>query len=483
MLAAEPSVELLLMLGLVILTLLSTNLLVLALLRWLAPRRPLRPWALADAELPDVLVQLPLYNEGELVERILRAAMALDWPRDRLQVQVLDDSTDGSLEVSQRAVAAARREGLHVELLHRTRRTAFKAGALAEGLARSDAPYVAIFDADFLPPRDFLRRTVAVLAAEPGMAYVQARWAHVNRDESLLTRVQARLLDSHFRVEQEARWRLGLPVPFNGTCGLWRRAAIDDAGGWEGDTLTEDLDLSLRARLRGWRSGYLLDLEVPGVLPVSVRAWRVQQFRWTKGFVQCFVKLMPRIWRGSELPIWQRLMISFQIGQPLAFVLGAGCLLLGLPFMAGTAVAGSGLGSIAVVASVLGFAAPIAFLTSAGTGGGPRRTAVEVLGALAFTSGLLLSNARGGLEALLGYRTEFVRTPKTRAKGHPARLRWRNGFLELGTGLALLGFVLLEQPFAVIYLALLISGLVGVGVMQVFDGAAPSRLLGLRRGA
>ncbi|NEX19254.1 glycosyltransferase [Thiorhodococcus mannitoliphagus] len=481
MLAAEPSVEVFLTLGLVILTLLSLNLLALTLIRWLMPKRALESRELAEAELPEVLVQLPLYNEGELVERILRATMALDWPIDRLQVQVLDDSTDGSLALSQRAVAAARHQGLRVELLHRTQRTAFKAGALAEGLARSAAPYVAIFDADFAPPQEFLRQTVGVLSAATDMAYVQARWDHVNRDESLLTRVQARLLDSHFRVEQEARWRLGLPVPFNGTCGLWRRAAIEDAGGWEGDTLTEDLDLSLRARLRGWRSGYLLDLKVPGVLPVSARAWRVQQFRWTKGFVQCFMKLMPRIWRSPELPIWQRLLISFQIGQPLAFVVGAACLLLGLPFMAGAAVAGETIGAVAVVASILGFAAPIIFLTSAGTGGGPRRTAAEVMGALALTSGLLLSNARGGLEALLGYRTEFVRTPKTRDSGRSARLRWSNGFIELAAGLALLGFVLWEQPFAVIYLAMLIGGLVGVGAMQVLDGVAPIRPVWLRR--
>ncbi|WP_041447028.1 glycosyltransferase family 2 protein [Thiocystis violascens] len=472
MLATELTVELLLTLCLVILTIFSFNLALLTLARILTPKRRLAIATPEEAALPRVLVQLPLFNEGDLVERILAAVIALDWPRDRLQIQVLDDSVDGSLALSRQAVAALHQDGIEIELLHRVQRTAFKAGALAAGLERSDAPYVAIFDADFIPPADFLRRTVGALIAQPGLAYVQARWAHLNRDESLLTRIQARLLDSHFGVEQEARWRLGLPIPFNGTCGVWRRAAIEDAGGWEGDTLTEDLDLSLRARLRGWRSGYLKDLSVPGALPVSTRAWRIQQFRWTKGFVQCFVKLMPLIWASPALPRWQKLMISLQIGQPLAFLLGATCLVLGLPFIAGAMVADGTLGRVAIVTSLLGFAAPIGFLLLAGTRGGARETALEVFGALALTSGLLLSNARGGLEALLGYRTEFVRTPKARVQSGPYAARWSYGLIELSAGLGLLGFVLLEQPIAAIYLAMVISGLLGVGTLQMLDGFA-----------
>lgn len=476
MLAAESTVELFLTLSLVILGIFSFNLLLLTLARLLLPKRRMATAEPSDTDLPKVLVQLPLFNEGELVERILSAIMALDWPRDRLQIQVLDDSIDGSLALSRSAVAALGNAGVEIELLHRVDRTAFKAGALAAGLARSDAPFVAIFDADFIPPPDFLRRTVGALIAQPDWAYVQTRWAHLNREENLLTRIQARLLDSHFGVEQEARWRLGLPIPFNGTCGVWRRAAIEDAGGWEGDTLTEDLDLSLRARLRGWRAGFIKDLTVPGVLPVSTRAWRVQQFRWTKGFVQCFIKLLPQIWASPALPRWQKLMISLQIGQPLAFLLGTFCILLGLPFIAGAAVAGETLSRIALVASTLGFLAPISFLTLAGTRGGARQTAREVFGALVLTSGLLLSNARGGLEALLGYRTEFVRTPKARIQTGPRVRRWGCGLMELGAGLGLLGFVLLEQPFAVIYLAIVISGLLGVGAMQILDERMPARV-------
>jgi cellulose synthase/poly-beta-1,6-N-acetylglucosamine synthase-like glycosyltransferase len=474
MLAAEPTVELLLTLGLVILAFFSCNLLILTVARILMPKRRLVS-ALPDATvLPKVLVQLPLFNEGELVERILGAVMALDWPRDRLAVQVLDDSIDGSLALSRRVVSALHKDGVEIELLHRVDRTAFKAGALAAGLQRSDAPFVAIFDADFIPPPDFLRKTVGALVSQPDLAYVQARWAHLNREESLLTRIQARLLDSHFRVEQEARWRMGLPIPFNGTCGVWRRAAIDDAGGWEGDTLTEDLDLSLRARLRGWRAGFMHDLTVPGVLPVSARAWRVQQFRWTKGFVQCFIKLMPLIWASPALPRWQKLMISLQIGQPLAFLLGTACIVLGLPFIAGAAVGGEALTMVAVVTSTLGFAAPVGFLILAGKGhvADPRQTAREVLGCLVLTSGLLLSNSRAGLEALLGHQTAFVRTPKVRSQSTSSRFLWRCGLMELAAGIALLGFVLFEEPMAVIYLAMVIGGLLGVGAMQILDGLA-----------
>jgi cellulose synthase/poly-beta-1,6-N-acetylglucosamine synthase-like glycosyltransferase len=479
MIAAEPIIELLLTLGLALLAVSSMNLIGLMVVRLIAPARRLVERLPDQQNLPRVLVQIPLYNEGELVERVLRAVTALDWPRDRLQIQVLDDSTDGlSLTLSQRAVAQLRKRGVEIELLHRIKRTAFKAGALAAGLERSDAEFVAIFDADFSPPREFLQRTVGALVAQPNLAYVQARWDHENREESLLTRTQARLLDAHFKVEQESRWRLGLPVPFNGTCGVWRRAAIDAAGGWDGDTLTEDLDLSLRARLCGWGSGFIKDLPVPGLLPVSPRAWRTQQFRWTKGFVQCFVKLIPRIWASPLLPTWQKMLISLQMGQPLAFLVGASCMLLSFPFIAGAAIAGKTMGSVAILTSTLGFAGPIAFLTAAGAASSVRRTLVEVFSALFLTTGLLLSNARAGLEAVLGYRSAFVRTPKGSTTKTSRTPFWPNGLLELTTGLGLLSFVLVEEPIAVFYLSMVIGGLLGVGTLQVLDG----RLLAKHRG-
>lgn len=474
-------IETLLSAGLMALSLLSLNLLVLTLARLLAPaRRPVRV-SLPDGELPRVLVQLPLYNEGELVQRILGAVTALDWPRDRLEIQVLDDSTDGSCALSRDAVRALQEAGWSVELLHRTHRVAYKAGALAAGLTRSDAPFVAIFDADFIPPPGWLRETIGALAGDTSLAFVQTRWGHLNPGGNFLTRAQVRLLDAHFRVEQEARFRLGLPVPFNGTCGVWRRTAILDAGGWEGDTLTEDLDLSLRARLRGWRSTYLNDVLVPGVLPESAQAWRSQQFRWTKGFVQCAIKLSPRVWRSPSLPLWQKVMVTLQMGQPLAFLLGAACTLLGLPYISGALVATPELAGLAVAASSLGILGTLGFL---GAGVSPEtsaRAVREIIGTLFLTTGLLLVNARAGIEAVLGRRSEFVRTPKPRAEPSTPRPRSSAlgyyGMMEVGAGLGLLGFALLERPLSAFYLTLVIGGLLVLGLMQIFDGRGPLRPL------
>lgn len=472
-------IETLLSAGLVALTLLSINLSVLTLARLLSPKRKLARACLAEDELPRVLVQLPLYNEGELVERILGAVTALDWPRDRLEIQVLDDSTDGSCALSREAVTRLQEAGMSIELLHRTRRTAFKAGALAAGLVRSDAPFVAIFDADFIPAPSWLKDTIGVLATDPDLAFVQTRWGHLNPGGNFLTRAQVRLLDAHFRVEQEARFRLGLPVPFNGTCGVWRRAAIEDAGGWQGDTLTEDLDLSLRARMRGWRSAYLNDVLVPGVLPESAQAWRAQQFRWSKGFVQCAVKLSPQVWRSPVLPLWQKLMVTLQMAQPLAFLLGAACTLLGLPYISGAVVASPELARLALAASVLGMLGTLGFLGAGVSGETSARALRDLVGTMFLTTGLLLSNARAGIEALLGRRSEFVRTPKPRFQrgtqpGPTAPLGYY-GVIEVGAALGLLGFALLERPLSVFYLTLVIGGLLVLGLMQIFDGHGPLR--------
>ena len=454
-------------LGLGALALLSLNLVFLTLASRLAPPRVPPLLEPAERELPRVLVQVPLYNEGELVRRALAAIVALDWPRERLEVQVLDDSSDGSEALSRAAVAEAAAAGLDIQLIHRTRRTGYKAGALAAGLGRSSAELVAIFDADFEPAPDFLRRTAAGLAADPRLAFCQTRWGHANRGASLLTRAQARLLDGHFRVEQEARARLGLPIPFNGTCGLWRRAAIEDAGGWQGDTLTEDLDLSLRAQLRGWRAAYLGDLEVPGTLPESARAWRTQQFRWTKGFLQCALKLLPRVWASALLPTWQKPLVTLQLLQPMAFPIGLACTLAGLPFIAGAAVAGPGLAAQAVATSVIGILGTLGFML-AGTVAHTRRGAPrEAVAALFLSTGLLLSNARAAAEALLGHRSEFVRTPKSPGLAAPAS---RSGVMELAAGLGLLAFVLAEHPVSAVYLTLVIGGLVILGLLQVLDG-------------
>jgi cellulose synthase/poly-beta-1,6-N-acetylglucosamine synthase-like glycosyltransferase len=465
--AAEP----VLILGLCLLGILSLHLALLTLARISLPRRDWSATLPADDELPHVLVQIPLYNEGDLIEPLLHAITHLDWPQERLRIQVLDDSTDGSLAVSAKAVKELAADGWTIELRHRQRRTGYKAGALANGLDASDAPLIAIFDADFLPPPEFLRRTVGVLLAHPELSHVQARWLHANRSVSLLTRAQARLLDGHFRVEQEARQRMGLPVPFNGTCGIWRRSAIEDAGGWQGDTLTEDLDLSLRARLNGWSSAYLGDLGVPGALPTSPRAWRQQQFRWTKGFAECLIKLLPQIWLSHRLPVWQKLMVTLQLSQPTVFLVGCVSILAGLPFIAGAAVPGPVLSTIALIMACGGLLGPISMLAVGARGTGtPFEIGREIAAALLFSSGLMLSNARAVLEALAGHRSAFVRTPK---HSHPspgaAGAFCLCGAAEVTTGAALLAFTLSEQPLAVFPLALAISGLLSFGLLQATE--------------
>ena len=260
-----------------------------------APRPP------APEEWPRVTVQLPLYNELYVARRLIDAVCRLDYPRDRLEIQVLDDSTDETAEIVRAEVARRRAAGFAIHHLRRAERTGFKAGALAAGLERTGGELIAVFDADFVPGPEFLKAAVPYFA-DPRVGMVQGRWEHLNRDYSLLTRVQALLLDGHFVIEHAARNRAGCFFNFNGTAGVWRRAAIAAAGGWRHDTLTEDLDLSYRAQLAGWRFVYLPDLSVPAELPVDVGGFKSQQYRWAKGSIQTARKLLGRV-LAAPLPL------------------------------------------------------------------------------------------------------------------------------------------------------------------------------------
>jgi cellulose synthase/poly-beta-1,6-N-acetylglucosamine synthase-like glycosyltransferase len=253
-----------------------------------------------------VCVQIPIYNERYVAERVLDAVCAIDWPRELLQVQVLDDSDDDTTRIVARRLEHWRRRGLDVTHVRRGSRTGFKAGALAHGMELTDAPFLAIFDADFVPPRDFLRRTVGAFG-DPSVGFVQARWGHLDEDYSLFTRLQAMAIDFHFLVEQAVRSASGYFTNFTGTAGVWRRTAIDDAGGWSARTLTEDLDLSYRAQLRGWRAEYIEDLVVPEELPVSIDAYRRQQSRWATGSFQSAFKLLGPVMRSRA-----RVAVKFQ---------------------------------------------------------------------------------------------------------------------------------------------------------------------------
>jgi cellulose synthase/poly-beta-1,6-N-acetylglucosamine synthase-like glycosyltransferase len=258
-------------------------------------------------ETPPVTVQLPVYNELYVVERLIDAAAALDYPRDALQIQVLDDSDDETTAIAQARVEYYRRRGTDIGLIRRADRAGFKAGALAAGLGGATGEYIAVFDADFVPPSNFLKRTVPYFQGQSSLGLVQARWGHLNEGYSLLTRAEALALDGHFVVEQSARHRNGLFFNFNGTAGVWRRSCIEDAGGWQGDTLSEDLDLSYRAQMRGWKFLFLPQVVAPAELPPQIHAYKRQQFRWAKGSTQVLLKLGPQVLSTPGLSLFKRI--------------------------------------------------------------------------------------------------------------------------------------------------------------------------------
>ncbi|MBI4213885.1 MAG: glycosyltransferase [Chloroflexi bacterium] len=280
------------MVGCAIFLCIGLNLLYLTYLAAAKPRKHPVPAPVTDH--PRVTVQLPIFNELYVVDRLVQAACDIDWPKDRLEIQVLDDSTDETRFISGRLVKKYAGQGIDITHIRREDRIGFKAGALEKGLAEAKGDFIAIFDADFIPPRNFLRETVPYFANEK-VGFVQARWGHLNQSYSLFTELQAVIIDAHFLVDQVARNRGGFFMNFNGTAGVWRRKAIEDAGGWEHDTLAEDLDLSYRAQLRGWEAVYLPDLIAYAELPVAVTAYRRQQRRWAAGSFACALKLLPRV--------------------------------------------------------------------------------------------------------------------------------------------------------------------------------------------
>ena len=368
------------------------------------------------AEWPVVTVQLPIFNELYVVGRLLDAVAALDYPRARLEVQVLDDSDDGTADAVAERVALLAGAELQVHHLRRSDREGFKAGALEAGLRVARGDLICVFDADFVPAPDFLKRAVVHLG-DPKVGMVQARWSHLNRGRSLLTRIQAIFLDAHFAIEHAARNQAGRYFNFNGTAGVWRRAAIEDAGGWQHDTLTEDLDLSYRAQLAGWRFVYLNDLEAPAELPETVVAFKSQQRRWTRGAVQTARKLLPRIWR-APVPLSTKLEATFHLTSNLAYVLMVALALLVFPAMALRAQAiGTwvlwlevpvllfGTGSICVYFAIAQRAVGRSWLAAI-----LRLPALMALGA-----GLALNNTVAAIRGLGGATGEFVRTPKTAA--------------------------------------------------------------------
>jgi len=408
--------------GLVLLLLIPSALHRLHLVRLAGRKGPALPerW---EGALPTVTVQLPVYNEAGVVERLVDAAARLDYPRDLLEIQLLDDSTDETGSLAARRVAHWQDRGLRIRHIRRERRVGFKAGALARGLEEAEGEFLLILDADFVPPPDLVHRLLPPLqAGEVGM--VQARWDHLNEEASLLTRCQALLLDGHFFFEQGGRSAAGRFMNFNGTAGMWRRQALDDAGGWSSDTLTEDLDVSYRAQMAGWRFIFLPTVGVPAELPESIRALEVQQSRWSQGGIQTGRKLLPALLRGPwPLPVKGEAVVHLMghLAYPLTLLLGV----LILP----SAVARRALGlDQFLILDLLVFAgATLSFLffyVAAGRRRGrPFRTLVPTaVLTLAAGIGLTAAVSRAVVKGLIGRADDpFLRTPK-RGAG-PVRYR------------------------------------------------------------
>jgi cellulose synthase/poly-beta-1,6-N-acetylglucosamine synthase-like glycosyltransferase len=462
----------------------GANLLYLA---WQAARlTPSRPGRLLAGDEPLVAVQIPIYNERYVAQRVIDAVAALDWPADRIEVQVLDDSDDDTVEIVAARVALWRSHGLRIEQVRRAGRSGYKAGALAHGLALTDAPLVAIFDADFVPPADFLRRTIPPFA-DPGVGFVQARWGHLNESYSWLTRVQAMTIDFHFLVEQPVRAALGFFTNFTGTAGVWRRAAIEAAGGWSDATLTEDLDLSYRAQLKGWRAAYLEDLQVPQELPVSLTAYRRQQARWATGSFQCARALVLPVLRAA-LPAgvkWQAIVHLCSYSVPLLVLVQVAC----YPLLLSGHLGGSRFGATAIpfFLNFMSLAPLIAFTVAQRRLGRPWWQGSVALVCQLVGAGLSVTIARALVRA---FRRggEFQRTPKYRIEARGQE--WRRGvygfggdrfaLVELAFGITAgslaAGEAVVGQLLMAAYSALVMVGLLymaGTGLAQSIDLGRP----------
>src|SRR5215813_13675630 len=364
---------------------------------------------------PVVTIQLPLFNEMYVADRLIAAVCAIQYPRELLEIQVLDDSTDETRGIAEAAVRRFAAEGIDIKYLHRTDRSGYKAGALEAGLKQARGEFVGIFDADFLPSSDFLVRLMPQFA-DPKVGMVQARWGHINQDYSLLTKIQSILLDGHFVLEHGGRYRAGRFFNFNGTAGVWRRIAIDDAGGWQHDTLTEDLDLSYRAQLRGWRFVFLSDLIAPAEVPVEMNGFKSQQHRWAKGSIQTCCKLLPEILR-ADLPLGVKAEAFFHLTANFNYPLM--CVLSVLMFPSMVIRYNMGWYEMLLIDVPLFFAATFSvcnfYMICQREIHKDWRARIKYLPFLmSIGIGLSINNTRAVFEALFNKQTDFARTPKYR---------------------------------------------------------------------
>ncbi|HEY3028457.1 MAG TPA: glycosyltransferase [Pyrinomonadaceae bacterium] len=449
----------------------------------------------SETELPRITIQLPLFNEMYVVGRLVKAVTEIDYPRDRMEIQVLDDSTDETRSLARATVEKYAREGFDIYYVHRTDRTGFKAGALAHGMLTASGDLVAIFDADFVPKPDFLRKLVDYFT-DPLVGCAQMRWAHINGSYNLLTRLQTIMLDGHFVVEQTTRNRTGSFFNFNGTAGVWRRKAIEMSGGWQHDTLTEDTDLSFRAQLMGWRFVYLLDEEAPAEIPVEINAFKAQQRRWAKGVMQVGLKLYRRIW-NSPLPLRVKLEMFFRLTGNISYPLMIVASFLQFPLL--LVRYNQGFHQLMLLDVPLLFFSTVSVVLFYGTAvwyldkdRAPRLLHLPLVMGLGI--GLAFSNARAVLEALAGVKSDFVRTPKYRVEQTSdetwkrKKYKRKHGWLPL-LELSFAVYFMLAIAYAVrmhmwgpiAFLLLFFFGYGYMGVMSLVQALSGSRLLSFWR--
>ena len=433
-------------------------------------------------EWPKVTIQLPIFNERYVIERLVECVAQFDYPRGKMEIQVLDDSTDETREVARSCVERYQQLGLPIQYLHRTNREGFKAGALHEGLKSATGEFVAMFDADFMPPADFLRRTIPYFC-DPKLGMVQTRWSYVNRNYSALTEVEAILLDGHFVIEHGARYRRGAFFNFNGTAGVWRRAAIEDAGGWQHDTLTEDTDLSYRAQLCGWHFLYLPEIDCPSELPVEMNAFKTQQARWAKGLMQTAKKILPRVLRSDE-PGYVKAEAFFHLTANISYPLMVFLSVILLPAMIVRFSQGwfqvlmidlpLFLASTCSISSFYLVSERVLYPKTW------KRTFLYLPFVMAVGIGLSVQNALSVLEAIFGVKSEFTRTPKYKIEGqqrggwHKKTYRKRAGwmpFAEVALGIyfaaAVVYAILNENYITVPFLLLFVWGYLYTGLMSL----------------
>lgn len=368
--------------------------------------------------LPPVTIQLPMYNESYVVERLIDRIVQMNYPKDRLEIQVLDDSDDDTVEKARAKVKFYQEQGFDIQYIRREKRSGYKAGALDFGLGTAKGEFIAIFDADFMPSPDFLMEAIRYFSDDK-IGVVQSRWTYINENYSILTRLQTVILNTHFSVEQGGRNVSGAYINFNGTAGIWRRICIDDAGGWQADTLTEDLDLSFRAQIKGWKFCYVREIESPSELPVTLPAYRAQQFRWSKGAAECVRKNVRTLIRDNRPSTWSKLIGSFHLLNSSVYLIVLAFILLSFPF----SIALSELPKESLFLNLLPlFLLSNFLLLCVFAGGNISSSKNKLLGIITFpfiflgflivNMGMSLYMSMGVLEGYMGKKSEFVRTPK-----------------------------------------------------------------------